>query len=150
MNQNEFERIMEAPKEFVGSYKCIVLPMNGRKEKLKAIFKDTDEYINIYLLSSGRNAGKTSNTATYQNNTVLIRIDLAPTPPHQNPDGEIIKESHVHVFKEGFDDKWATPLKDYCDNVNLKEEDLNDRHKIFEFFCYKLTIDKNWVAQLGF
>lgn len=50
--------------------------------------------------------------ATYQNRArqviVLMRLDL-DGPPHRNPDGAEIACPHLHVYREGFADKWAIP-----------------------------------------
>lgn len=40
---------------------------------------------------------------------VLARIDLAGAP-HRNPNGEELPCPHLHVYKEGYGDKWATTL----------------------------------------
>jgi len=40
---------------------------------------------------------------------VLVRLDLGG-PPHRNPDDEEIACPHLHVFREGFGDKWAFPV----------------------------------------
>lgn len=40
---------------------------------------------------------------------VLARLDINGAP-HTNPDGEKIVGTHLHIYKEGFDDKWAYPL----------------------------------------
>lgn len=37
---------------------------------------------------------------------VLVRLDLAGAP-HRNPDDEDIPAPHLHVYREGFGDKWA-------------------------------------------
>lgn len=42
----------------------------------------------------------------------LVRIDIGGAP-HTNPDGEMIPCPHIHLFREGFDDKWAFPLTAY-------------------------------------
>jgi hypothetical protein len=51
--------------------------------------------------------------ATYQDRArqaiVLMRLDL-DGPPHTNPDGQEIPCPHLHVYREGFGTKWATPL----------------------------------------
>ncbi len=48
--------------------------------------------------------------ATYQNRArqaiVLMRLDL-DGPPHRNPDGQDIPCPHLHIYREGFADKWA-------------------------------------------
>lgn len=40
---------------------------------------------------------------------VLVRLDLGG-PPHRNPDGEEIAAPHLHVYREGYGDKWAIPV----------------------------------------
>lgn len=42
---------------------------------------------------------------------VLLRLDYHG-PPHRNPDDEVIDCPHLHVYREGFADKWAQPLPD--------------------------------------
>lgn len=37
---------------------------------------------------------------------VLVRLDLGGAP-HRNPDGEEISVPHLHIFREGYGDKWA-------------------------------------------
>ncbi len=50
---------------------------------------------------------------TYQNRgrqvVVLVRLDFGGAP-HRNPDGEEIDSPHLHLYREGFGDKWAMPL----------------------------------------
>ncbi len=49
----------------------------------------------------------------YQNRgrqiVVLVRLDFGG-PPHRNPDGQEIACPHLHVYREGFGDKWAQPV----------------------------------------
>jgi len=56
---------------------------------------------------------------TFQNrartNVILARIDIGG-PLHRNPDGEEIPCPHIHLYKEGFDDKWAYPLPEVFSN----------------------------------
>lgn len=40
---------------------------------------------------------------------ILARIDIGGAP-HRNPDGEEISCPHIHLYREGYDDKWAFPL----------------------------------------
>lgn len=50
--------------------------------------------------------------ATYQNRAraaiILLRLDL-DGPPHRNPDGAEIPCPHLHIYREGYGDKWAIP-----------------------------------------
>jgi hypothetical protein len=51
--------------------------------------------------------------ATYQNRArqaiILMRLDL-DGPPHTNPDGQEIPCPHLHIYREGYGDKWASQL----------------------------------------
>ena len=40
---------------------------------------------------------------------VLARLDIGG-PPHRNPDDEVIRGSHLHLYREGFGDRWAFPV----------------------------------------
>jgi hypothetical protein len=40
---------------------------------------------------------------------ILARVDFGGAP-HRNPDGEEIASPHLHVYREGYADKWAHPL----------------------------------------
>lgn len=48
--------------------------------------------------------------ATYMNRVrsviILARLDIQG-PPHQNPDGVDIPAPHLHLYREGYHDKWA-------------------------------------------
>ena len=50
--------------------------------------------------------------ATYQNRArqavILMRLDLDGSP-HRNPDDQEIACPHLHIYREGFGDKWAIP-----------------------------------------
>jgi len=50
---------------------------------------------------------------TYQNRArsvvILARLDFGGAP-HRNPDDEEIACPHIHLYREGYADKWASPL----------------------------------------
>jgi hypothetical protein len=56
---------------------------------------------------------------TFQNrartSVILARIDIGGSP-HRNPDGQEIPCPHIHLYREGFDDKWAYPLPEIFSN----------------------------------
>ena len=49
---------------------------------------------------------------TFQNrgrrSVILRRLDVGG-PPHRNPDGAEVPAPHLHIYREGFGDKWAVP-----------------------------------------
>jgi hypothetical protein len=70
-----------------------------------------DRRTNFFLdLSRGRiNLAK----GKYQNRVhqavILVRLDFGGSP-HRNPDGQEITCPHLHLYREGFGDKWAFPI----------------------------------------
>jgi len=40
---------------------------------------------------------------------VLVRLDLGGSP-HRNPDDTDVPCPHLHVYREGYGDKWAMPI----------------------------------------
>lgn len=52
---------------------------------------------------------------------VLVRLDLGGAP-HRNPDDTEIPAPHLHVYREGYGDKWAVPVpkERFRDTSNLR------------------------------
>ena len=76
---------------------------------------------------------------TYQNRgrvtAILARLDFGGSP-HRNPDGEEIGSPHLHIYREGYGDKWAYPVTDdQFSNVDDPWVALND----FMKFCNIVT-----------
>lgn len=72
---------------------------------------------------------------TYQNRArqviVLVRVDFGGAP-HRNPNGEEVPCPHLHLYREGFGDKWAMPLPvDKFPNIDDLWQTLED----FMTFC---------------
>lgn len=51
--------------------------------------------------------GKIQNRA--RSTIVLARVDFGG-PPHRNPDDEEIACPHIHLYREGYGDRWAYPI----------------------------------------
>lgn len=82
----------------------------------------------------------------YQNRArsvvVLVRLDLGA--PHRNPDGEEIPSPHLHIYREGFGDKWAVLIpKDRFSNTADSDQTLYD----FIRYC---NISKPPIIRKGF
>lgn len=75
----------------------------------------------------------------YQNRArhviVLVRLDFGG-PPHHNPDGTEIPCPHLHLYREGYGDKYAMPVP------NALFADTSDLWQTFEdFLRYCNVID---------
>lgn len=72
---------------------------------------------------------------TYQNRSrqviILVRLDFGGQP-HRNPDGKEIPSPHLHIYREGYGDKWAMPVPvDRFNNLSDLWKTLDD----FMKFC---------------
>ena len=75
-----------------------------------------------FLLDIGR-GGISLERRTYQTRArqtaILARLDFGS--PHRNPDDEEIGVPHLHLYREGFGDKWAflVPAEHFPDPTDL-------------------------------
>ncbi len=65
-----------------------------------------------FLLDIGRgriNLAKVKYQNRARQVVVLVRLDIEGSP-HRNPDGQEVPPPHLHVYREGYGDKWAIPV----------------------------------------
>lgn len=81
-------------------------PMGG--ESLVLPLQSPDKREHFFLdLSRGRiDLAKVKFQNRARQVVVLVRLDLGGAP-HRNPDGEEVSSPHLHVYREGYGDKWA-------------------------------------------
>jgi Family of unknown function (DUF6978) len=107
ITQSEADTLIEMEKRFSDNEDW-TFPSAGPRIGLALTSLDKREH---FMLDVTRGQIKLTK-ATYQNRArqaiILMRLDL-DGPPHRNPDGEEIPCPHLHVYKEGFGDKWAIP-----------------------------------------
>ena len=108
--QTEADRLMSLEKHAINQ-KPWSFPDFGGKISVPLTTKDKRE--NFYL---DINRGKIKlNRTSYQNRArvcvTLLRLDYNG-PLHMNPDGSEIPCPHLHIYREGFGDRWACELPD--------------------------------------
>jgi len=113
-------------------------PLGGRSVSIPLQSVDKREQflldISRGLIDLGR--GKYQNRARQV--VVLVRLDFGGSP-HRNPDGEEIGSPHLHIYREGFGDKWAIPLPaDRFPRITNLRSTLDD----FMQFC-NITLPPN-------
>ena len=65
---------------------------------------------------------------------ILARLDF--NAPHRNPDGEEVGVPHLHIYREGFADKWAMPVPaDRFPNIG------DPREALFDFMRYCTIVE---------
>ena len=117
--QNEVERLLSIEK-FLTDESAIQFPGLGDSAKLEAKSVDQRDF---FLFDVNRPGTIKLSKCTYQERyavvEILLRLDVGG-PTHENPDGTEIPCPHLHVYKEGYGDKWAYPLpSDFADPTDL-------------------------------
>ena len=86
-----------------------VFPMEGESVVLPLQSSDRREKFLLDLSRSRINLAKVKMQTRGRQVIVLVRLDLGGAP-HRNPDGEEIPVPHIHIYREGYGDKWAMPV----------------------------------------
>ncbi|WP_416799480.1 DUF6978 family protein [Ciceribacter azotifigens] len=125
ISQEEANRLI-ALKKRAENGDTYTFPDLGGSVNIPIISNDYKE--NFFLdVARGRiNLVKGTNQIRSHQVVVLLRLDFNG-PPHRNPDGEEIPCPHIHIYKEGFGDKWAYPAPaDIFANINDGFQTLYD------------------------
>ncbi|MBS3087271.1 hypothetical protein J4226_01640 [Candidatus Pacearchaeota archaeon] len=110
LTASEVEEYMSIEKKF----------LKGNSLELKSHFRLSeklvcDKYGDIFIIDFRQGTIEislvTSNLRT-TDCTILSRLDLGDKE-HKNPDGVKVRGPHVHVYREGYGDKFAYPVSDF-------------------------------------
>lgn len=110
LTQLEFDYLMGQEKRFEDESTILLgpAPLQWSKKIQSTSTKDTfslDFYRGTFRLE------KYTYNHRFKQTTVLMRFDSYGE--HTNPDGERINGHHVHIYKEGFGDKFAYPSSNF-------------------------------------
>ena len=100
-----------------------------QRHELTSIDEREKFYLDVWR--GGLNLGKYTQQNRARKICILVRIDIGGSP-HLNPDQSIIQCPHIHLYKEGFDDKWAYPLDNY---IVVNTNDIVETFIQFSSYC---------------
>lgn len=107
LTQAEADTLIAMPKRFVNP--CVISLPPGVDETHELIGADLRERFLLDLWRGTMRLSKYKMQARGRIIVVLVRLDINGAP-HTNPDGQLLDGTHLHVYREGFDDKWAYPI----------------------------------------
>jgi len=87
---------------------CHIFPTSGQGITIPLVSLDGREDFLLDIFRGKIDLGK----ARYQNRarSVVVLARLCLKGPHTNPDGGRVSAPHLHLYREGYVDKWATLL----------------------------------------
>ena len=130
LTQSEAERLMAMEKYRINETQWDY-PSLGGAVSIPLRSKDKREEFFLDISRGKIDLKKTKYQNRARHVVVLVRVDLGG-PPHRNPDDTEVAAPHLHVYREGYGDKWATPLPgEVFSNANDPWQVLQD----FMRFC---------------
>ena len=135
LTQSEAEHLLFAVEKIKVDDTEYEFPMLGGSLEIPLLSRDRKE--NFLLdISRGRiDLSKVKYQSRVHKIVVLARLDMQGAP-HMNPDGAEIKCPHIHLYREGYGDRWAFELSldRFTDSTNVWQtlEDFMDYCNIVE------------------
>lgn len=108
-SQLEIDLLLKMSKKLKSNH-TILFPYAGEEVKLDVESKTTNDKFIIDINRKGQiNISRCTYQTRYQKSIVLLRKDIKGSP-HTNPNGDHVPCPHIHMYKEGFESRWAFPL----------------------------------------
>lgn len=133
LTQQEADALLALDKHYLGG-EHFSFPSLGGSLRIPLYSTDHREEFSLDITRGSIELRKNTFQARTRKAVILARIDIGG-PPHRNPDGEEIGCPHLHVYREGYGDKWATPLP----ATFSKHEDAWTTLYEFMDFCHVAT-----------
>jgi hypothetical protein len=125
LTQEEADNLLAIEKIAVAN-EAVDFPDFGGKLEFDFWSIDKREEFVLNFNRSRINLAKRNHQIRVQKVTIIARLDL-DGPPHRNPDGEEISSRHLHLYKEGYGDKWAYTIPDnHFSNLDDPYQTLHD------------------------
>ena len=132
LTQSEADRIIKMLK--ISLEERIKFPSKGKHEEFKVEGEKKDDIFTIHIRRGNIDGNKYSIHAKISKNNIgLLRLDIGKNLRHRNPNNEIIKGDHWHIYDEKYDLHKAYPAHDIQDS-NFVNETINflDKFSVIE------------------
>lgn len=116
LSKTKIEYLLDIEKYYLDS-QSYKFPSLGGKLSIPLKSSDKNEDFILDITRSHINISKNTFQNRARKTIVLLRLDI-DSAPHQNPNGEKLGGTHLHIYKEGYGDKFAYPLPDDFKNCN--------------------------------
>jgi len=117
LTQSEADMLISIAKKLLIKG-TVVFPSSGDYGKLELSSLDGREEFVVDMNRRGQiRLTKCTYQERYRKDIILLRLDI-DGPNHTNPDGTELPCPHLHIYREGFEDKWAVPLPTNFTNIS--------------------------------
>ncbi len=131
LTQSDADSLITMKKAFVSSGTITMSP--GSDETYDLLGDDNREQFLLDLWRGTIRLSKVKYQLRGRKVIVLVRLDIDGAP-HTNPDGGKLPCPHLHLYREGYEDKWAYPI-----DVKIFS-DTSSMSQCFTDFCHYCNI----------
>ena len=110
LTQTEADSLIKMDKVFIDRSPLLINSINTQRELLSKTNPEIKFFLNIRQTALEFGVFSSVNRFFSQ---PLMRICVNEDSRHENPDGSVITGSHIHIYKENHQDRWAYPISDY-------------------------------------
>lgn len=122
MTTEDAKKLIDLLKKIVKG--SLIIPEGGKSVfEFKSV--DTRDEFLISIFNSNKSLNVTYAGLLKGKNVMLLRLDIKPNGVHMNPDGKKVLGSHIHVYCEEYQDKFAVEF-------DVDDEDVYEN--CLEFF----------------
>ncbi len=111
-------------------------PGMGGKLEIPLRSVDNKEEFVLNITKGRKNYLKVSHQTRARVSIPIARLDFGAK--HTNPDSKIVGSPHLHIYREGYGDKWAYELDDLPDDIGFSippDNKIESWSKAFLDFC---------------
>lgn len=134
LTQFEADTLMALTKRFVDPPSAFSIPPGADDRYELAAVTGREKFILDVQRGTLRVSRLTLNERV-RTSIVLVRLDIDGRP-HTNPDGSSVGRSHLHLYREGFEERWAIPMHAAKgQDGKLQFPEKLDHAQLFRAFC---------------
>lgn len=133
LSQVEADELIQLPKHRLND-DLVRYPSLGGKVTVTLHAENRKETFLLDVARSRIELSKCTHQNRVEQTIILLRLDVGG-PPHRNPDNTEVGIDHLHVYREGYADKFAFPLPDELADTS----DLWDLLHRFMQYCNIIT-----------
>jgi hypothetical protein len=134
LTQAEADRLLVMEKHCLES-KHYEFPLGGKKVRIPLVSEDRRHEFELDVHSKRIDLKKYTFGVRTRRVVVLARVDLRNGGRHVNPDNAEIVGPHIHLYREGYGDKWAKALPSEFGNP----DNVFDVFQYFTDYCRIVT-----------
>jgi hypothetical protein len=127
LTQSEADYLLELHKKHSQAERVVTWPSLGSKVAVNLLSLDERETFVLDVSTHSLKLSKLKLQTRARTTVILVRLEIDGAP-HRNPDDTELPCPHIHLYREGYQDKWAYPVP--AEHFT----DLSNKHKTLEEF----------------